>query len=59
MTMQERIEKAHGIVQKYWDMMCVARKFGNEDYEKYWLHKWSAACEVYDIITGIEWKQEE
>lgn len=55
MTMQERIEKARERVQNYWEMMDIARQFGNTSDEEYWMYKWAAACEVYEIITGTKW----
>lgn len=59
MTMQERIEKARERVQNYWEMMDIARQFSNVADEEYWMYKWAAACEVYEINTGTKWHQPE
>lgn len=55
MTIEERIEKASARVQNYWHMMDIAKEFSNESDEQYWMYKWAAACEVYEIITGTKW----
>lgn len=57
MTIEERIEKANERVQNYWHMMEIAKEYGCESDEEYWMHKWSAACEVYEIITDEKWLQ--
>lgn len=57
MTMQERIEKARERVQNYWDMQEIATQFSNQSDAEYWMYKWAAACEIYEIITGTKWVQ--
>ena len=56
MTIDERIEKANEKVNNYWNMMNIARKYGDSGDEEYWMYKWAAACEVYELITGTTWK---
>lgn len=55
MTIEERIEKANARVNNYWNMMIIAGKYADSSDEEYWMHKWSAACEVYELITGTTW----
>ena len=59
MAIVERIEKANARVQNYWNMMLTAKELGNEDDEKYWMYKWAAAAEIYEIITGTKWSSIE
>ena len=40
-------------------MMDIARQFSNVADEEYWMYKWAAACEVYEIITGTKWHKQE
>lgn len=56
MTIEERIEKANAMIQKYWDMTEYAKERGNVREEEYWRYKLAAACNIYEIITGTEWK---
>lgn len=59
MTIEERIEKANARVNNYWNMMNIAREYGNSSDEEYWMYKWSAACEVYELIAGTTWKPDK
>ena len=56
MTIEERIEKANAMVQNYWDMVEIAKDVGDTSDEEYWMCKWKASCDIYEIITGTEWK---
>lgn len=55
MTIEERIEKANERVKHYWNMMLTAKEFGNEDDEDYWMYKWAAAADIYEIISATKW----
>lgn len=59
MTTEERIEKANAWVNNYWNMLNIAREYCDASNQEYWMNKWSAACEVYELITGTTWKSVE
>lgn len=54
MTNQERIANANYKINEYWDLMNRAAENNDELYD-YWLAKWAAAREIYEVLTGERW----
>lgn len=57
MTNQERIANAKYKINDYWDLMNRAAENNDELYD-YWLAKWGAAREIFEILTGEKWYYE-
>lgn len=57
MTNQERIANAKYKINDYWDLMNRAVENNDELYD-YWLAKWGAAREIFEILTGEKWYYE-
>lgn len=57
MTNQERIASAKYKINEYWELMNRAAENNDELYE-YWLAKWGAAREIFEILTGEKWYYE-
>lgn len=55
MTNQERIANADEKIRFYWKLMANAFESNNEELYDYWLAKWAAACEIYEILTDEKW----
>lgn len=56
MTNQERIANAKYKINDYWDLMNRAAENNNGELYEYWLAKWGAAREIYELLTGERWK---
>lgn len=56
MTNEERIATAKGKINFYWDLMAHAVESENDELYGYWLAKWAAAREIYEVLTGERWK---
>lgn len=55
MTNQERIANAKYKINGYWDLMNRAAENKNDELYDYWLAKWAAAREIYEVLTGERW----
>ena len=55
MTMQERIANADEKIRFYWELMGHAIESNNEELYDYWLAKWAAAREIYEILIDEKW----
>lgn len=55
MTMQERIANADEKIRFYWELMGHTTESNNEELYDYWLAKWAAACEIYEILIDEKW----
>ena len=55
MTMQERIANADEKIRFYWEFMGRAIESNNEELYDYWLAKWAAAREIYEILIDEKW----
>lgn len=55
MTIEERTAKAKEKINEYWDLMDYAVEHNNDELYDYWLAKWAAAREIYEILTGERW----
>ena len=43
-------------INVYWDLMNGAAENNNDELYDYWLSKWAAAREIYELLTGERWK---
>lgn len=55
MTIEERIAKADKIINWYWGMMNSAIMSNSNELYDYWLAKWAAAKEIFEVLTGGKW----
>lgn len=55
MTKEERIANAKYKINDYWDLMNRAAENNNDELYDYWLAKWAAAREIYEVLTGEKW----
>lgn len=55
MTTKERIANANEKIQDYWDLMAMTVETNNYELYDYWLAKWGAAREIYEVLTGEKW----
>lgn len=55
---EERIASAKGKINFYWNLMNNSVERGNDELYDYWLAKWAAAREIYEILTGERWYHE-
>ena len=55
MTMLEKIACADEKIKSYWELMGNAADNNNEELYDYWLAKWAAAREIYEILTDKKW----
>lgn len=58
MTNQERIANAKYKINDYWDLMNRAAEINNAELYDYWLAKWGAAREIFEILIGGKWYHE-
>ena len=56
MTIEERIANAKEKINEYWDLIDRALKTNNDELYDYWLARWAAAREIYEILTGERWE---
>lgn len=55
MTNQERIANAKYKINYYWDLMNRADENNNAELYEYFLAKWAAAREIYEVLTDTRW----
>ena len=53
-----RIANAKSKINDYWDLMNRAAENNNDELYDYWLAKWAAAREIYEVLTGGRWYHE-
>lgn len=55
MTMEERIARADEKINSYWKNTLLAEDIDNSELHSYWLARWGAASEIYEILTDKKW----